>query len=72
MINIEEFIDYFMEFYFDTDITNEEAKKYTKLYIKMFPNLWSNDSFDRENIYQLIKMAKGDALAKNHKSKEVA
>jgi hypothetical protein len=72
MINIEEFIDYFMEFYFDTDITNEEARKYTKLYIKLFPNLWDGDSLDREKIYELLLMGRGDALAKKNKSKEVA
>tara|TARA_X000001382_G_C3027914_1_gene133785 strand:+ start:296 stop:526 length:231 start_codon:yes stop_codon:yes gene_type:complete len=76
MYNIEEFIDYFMEFYFDTDITNQEARKYTKLYIELFPNLWDGDSLDREKIYSLIMMGRGDALAKQrkleYKSKEVA
>lgn len=71
--NIEEFIDYFMEFYFDTDITNQEARKYTKLYIELFPNLWSGgDSLDREKVYELLLMGRGDAIAKQNKSKEVA
>lgn len=76
MYNIEEFIDYFMEFYFDTDITNQEIRKYTKLYIELFPNLWDGDSLDREKIYSLIMMGRGDALAKQrkleYKSKGVA
>jgi len=72
MINIEEFIDYFMEFYFDTDITNEEARKYTNLYIELFPSLWDGDSLDREKVYELLLMGRNDALAKKNKSKEVA
>jgi hypothetical protein len=71
MNNIEEFIDYFMEFYFDTDITNQEAQKYTKLYIELFPNLWNGDSLDREKIYQLVMMGRGDALAKQNKLEAV-
>ena len=69
MYNIEEFIDYFMEFYFDTDITSQEARKYTKLYIELFPNLWDGDSLDREKVYDLLMMGRGDALAKQRKLK---
>jgi hypothetical protein len=73
MYNIEEFIDYFMEFYFDTDITNQEARKYTKLYRELFPNLWGGgDSLDREKVYELLKMGRGDALAKKNKLEGVA
>lgn len=72
MYNIEEFIDYFMEFYFDTDITNQEARKYTKIYIELFPNFWDGDSLDREVIHQLIMRGRGDAKAKQNKLKGVA
>ena len=73
MYNIEEFIDYFMEFYFDTDITNQEARKYTKLYIELFPNLWGGgNSLDRESVYGLYLIDWADSIAKENKSKGVA
>ena len=72
MPNIEEFIDYLTEFYFYEGIATKDARKYTELYIKLFPNLWSDgDSLDREKVYELYLMGKADALAKQHKEMEV-
>ena len=72
MPNIKEFIDYLTEFYFDEGIATKDARKYTELYIKLFPNLWSDgDSLDREKVYELYLMGKADALAKQHKEMEV-
>lgn len=73
MPNIEEFIDYLTEFYFDEGIPTKDARKYTEMYIKLFPNLWSDgDSLDREKVYELYLMGKADTLAKQHKEMGVA
>jgi len=71
--DFETFITYVLVCYDDTDMTKKEAIKYTKMYNKLFPNLWGGgDSLDREKVLQLIDMARGDALAKKHKEEEVA
>lgn len=70
--NIEEFIDYMTEFYFDEGISPKDARKYTEMYIKLFPNLWSGgDSLDREKVYGLYLIGWADSLAKQHKEMEV-
>jgi len=72
MKNLDQFVNYFLDCYEDTDITKKEVKEYTKLFIKLFPNLWGGgDSFDRENIYKILLMGRGDALAKKHNEQEV-
>lgn len=66
------FVKYIMKYYENEGISAKEAKKYTALYKDLFPNLWSNgDSLDRENVYQLILMARADARAKQNKYQRV-
>lgn len=65
MYSLDDFVNDFVEC---SDITKQEARKYTKLYIKLFPNLWDGDTLDRDKIYQLIMMGRGDAIAREHKS----
>lgn len=70
---VTRFINYILEFYEDDGMTVGEALKYTKMYKNLFPNLWSNgDTLDREKVYELFLMGKADALAKEHKKKEIA
>jgi len=78
MRDFETFINFLIQWYgkggFEGHykMTKREATKYTKMYIDLFPNLWSGgDTFDRERVLQLIDMARGDALAKKHKAQEV-
>ena len=62
------FVQYIMKYYENEGISAQEAKIYTALYKELFPNLWSNgDSLDRENVYELILMARADARAKQNK-----
>lgn len=69
---VTRFINYILEFYEDDGMTVGEALKYTKMYKNLFPNLWSEgDSLDREKVYELFLMGRADALAKEHKEKEV-
>lgn len=69
---VTRFINYILEFYEDDGMTVGEALKYTKMYKNLFPNLWSNgDTLDREKVYELFLMGRADALAKEHKEKEV-
>jgi hypothetical protein len=69
---VTRFIHYILDFYKDDDMTVGEALKYTKIYKKLFPNLWSEgDSLDREKVYELFLMGRADALAREHKEKEV-
>jgi len=71
--DFETFITYVLVCYDDTDMTKKEAIKYTKIYNKLFPNLWGGgDSLDREKVYELFLMGRADALAKKHKIEEVA
>ena len=66
------FITYILKVYEDDNMTVGEALKYTEMYKKLFPNLWSSgDSFDREKVYELFLMGRADALAKKHKEKEI-
>lgn len=66
------FVKYIMKYYENEGISAKEAKKYTALYKDLFPNLWSNgDSLDRENVYELILMARADARAKQNKYQRV-
>ena len=54
-------------------MTKRKATKYTRMYMDLFPNLWSDgDSLDREKVLELYMMGEGDALAKKHKAKEAA
>jgi acyl-coenzyme A synthetase/AMP-(fatty) acid ligase len=70
---VTRFINYILEAYEDDGMTVGEALKYTKMYKKLFPNLWSEgDSLDREKVYELFLMGRADALAKEHKEEEVA
>ena len=47
------FITYILKVYEDDNMTVGEALKYTEMYKKLFPNLWSSgDSFDREKVSQ--------------------
>jgi len=72
MYNLEEFIDHFTEFYFDDGISPKEARKYTEMYIKLFPNFWNGgDSVDREKVYGLYLIDWADSLVKQHKEKGV-
>jgi acyl-coenzyme A synthetase/AMP-(fatty) acid ligase len=67
----KKFILDIMDFYRDECMSVGEATKYTKMYIKNFPNLWSDgDSLDREKVYELFLMGRADALAREHKEKE--
>lgn len=69
---VTRFINYILEFYEDDGMTVGEALKYTKMYKNLFPNLWSNgDTLDREKVYELFLMGRADAIAKEHKEKEV-
>ena len=69
---VTRFINYILEVYKDDGMTVGEALKYTKMYKNLFPNLWSEgDSLDREKVYELFLMGRADALAKEHKEKEV-
>lgn len=69
---VTKFINYILEFYEDDGMTVGEALKYTKMYKNLFPNLWSNgDTLDREKVYELFLMGRADAIAKEHKEKEV-
>ena len=69
---VTRFINYILEFYEDDGMTVGEALKYTKMYKNLFPNLWSEgDSLDREKVYELFLMGRADAIAKEHKEKEV-
>ena len=69
----ERFILYIMDFYREECMSVGEATKYTKMYIKNFPNLWSDgDSLDREKVYELFLMGRADDLAREHKEKESA
>jgi len=64
------FVKYIMKYYENEGISSKEAKIYTALYKELFPNLWSNgDSLDRENVYELILMARADAVARQHNKK---
>ena len=77
----ESFITYILKCYVptekcysDTDITRKEAIKYTKMYNKLFPNLWGGgDTLDREKVYELFLMGRADSLAKkqNNITKEL-
>ena len=76
---MEEFTDYLLEFYGPGGVygqykmTKRKATKYTRMYMDLFPNLWSGgDSLDREKVLELYMMGEGDALAKKHKAQEVA
>jgi hypothetical protein len=70
---VTRFIKYILNVYKDDGMTVGEALKYTKMYKKLFPNLWSKgDSLDRENVYKLFLMGRADALAREHKEEEVA
>jgi len=63
-----EFIKYILEFYEGEGISAKEARNSTDLYRKLFPNLWGDgDSLDRENVYELILMARADARARQNK-----
>ena len=69
---VTRFINYILEFYEDDGMTVGEALKYTKMYKKLFPNLWGEgESLDREKVYELFLMGRADAIAKEHKEKEV-
>ena len=71
--DFETFITYVLVCYDDTDMTKKEAIKYTKIYNKLFPNLWGGgDSLDREKVYELFLMGRADALAKKHNEEGVA
>ena len=61
------FVHYLLDFYEDEGMTFPEAIRYTQMYIKLFPNLWSDgDSLDREKVYELFLMGRANALAKKH------
>ena len=61
------FVHYLLDFYEDEGMTFTEAIRYTQMYIKLFPNLWSDgDSLDREKVYELFLMGRANALAKKH------
>ena len=63
-----EFIRYILDFYYDEGILAKEARKYTAIYKKLFPNLWGDgDGLDRENVYELILMGRADARARQNK-----
>jgi len=70
------FVRYLLEVYgvqnHDDGMHLMEACKYTRIYKKLFPNLWSGgDSFDRENVYKLFLMGRADSVAREHKEMEV-
>ena len=76
---MEEFTDILAEWYGKGGMyghykmTKRKATKYTRMYMDLFPNLWSDgDSLDREKVLELYMMGEGDALAKKHKAKEAA
>ena len=69
---VTRFIYYILDFYEDDGMTVGEALKYTKMYRKYFPNLWSDgDSLDREKVYELFLMGRADAIARENKEMEV-